>query len=210
MKKHLIFGIIIISSIILLNNYSINAQGNNKVKTFNESLQYEANNDYQKALDVLVKNSFGNNSYLMNMRLGWLYYKVEDYENSRKFYTAAISQQNNSIEARLGLTLPLGALNEWDDVTNLYLAILKIDVKNYYANLRLGQIYLNKGDYSNAKKYLERVFTLYPAEYEVNLSLGWTYLYLGEKQKAKQLLTSALMMNENDESATEGLKKLED
>ena len=180
------------------------------IKAFNESLQYEANNDYQKALDVLLKNSFGNNSYLINMRLGWLYYKNEDYENSRNYYTAAISQQNNSIEARLGLTLPLAALNKWDDVSNLYLAILKIDVRNYYANLRLGQIYLNKGEYANAKKYLDRVFSLYPADYEVNLSLGWTYLYLGEKQKAEQLLTSALMMSTNDESATEGLKKLED
>lgn len=209
MKKYILPVSILIAVIFIFGSCAANAQANGKVKAFNESIRYEANNDFSNALDVLIKSGGGNNSYLMNMRLGWLYYKNGEYNDSKERYSAALNQQKRSIEAMLGLTLPLAAMDEWDQVTSVYQSILKIDPVNYYANLRLGQYYLNKGEYQAAKSYLEKVFALYPAEYEINLSLGWTYLYLGEKQKAKELLTSALMMSENDKSATEGLKQLE-
>ncbi|MBZ0199561.1 MAG: tetratricopeptide repeat protein, partial [Ignavibacteriaceae bacterium] len=54
--------------------------------------------------------------------------------------------------------------------------------------------------------YLERVYKLYPGEYEPNLSLGYTYYYLGNNQKAKELLTKALMLSPNDSLAAAGLK----
>jgi len=209
MRKYFLLGMILFFLVFFQNYFTAIAQGNDKIKSFNQSIKYEANSDYKNALDVLLKNSNGNNPYLLNMRLGWLNYKNEEYKDSKKYYSAALSQNKSSIETMLGLTLPLSSLGEWNEVVNVYESILKIDSNNYYANLRMGQIYLNKGEYSNAKKYLEKVFALYPGEYEANLSLGWTYFYLGDKQKAKQLFITALMISENDESATEGLKQLE-
>ncbi|HKI77525.1 MAG TPA: tetratricopeptide repeat protein [Ignavibacteriaceae bacterium] len=202
----LLLIMILVFSLFLGKGYG---QSSDKIKAFNQSIKYESNNDYKSALDVLKKVTSENNSYLFNMRLGWLYYLNEDYKNSKKYYGSALTQSKNSIEAMLGLTLPLASLEEWDEVQNIYVSILKIDANNYYANLRLGQIFLNKGEYSTAKKYLEKMYLYYPSEYEVNLSLGWTYYYLGEKQKAKQLFSTVLMMSENDESASTGLKQLE-
>jgi len=208
MKKYQSPSLIMILFFLLISGISY-AQSANKTKAFNQSINYEAKNDYKNALDVLKKVAGENNSYLLNMRLGWLYYKNQDYNNSKKYYGSALIQSKSSIEAMLGLTLPLASLEEWDEVQDIYVSILKIDANNYYANLRLGQIFLNKGEYSTAQKYLEKMYLFYPSEYEVNLSLGWTYLYLGEKQKAKQLFNTVLMMSENDESASTGLKQLE-
>jgi len=88
----------------------------------------------------------------------------------------------------------------------LYGEIIKLDFNNYTANLRLGQILLNSSDFPNAKTFLEKVYNLYPGEYEPNLSLGYTYYYLGNILKAKMLLTNALMLSPNDSLATAGLK----
>ncbi len=60
----------------------------------------------------------------------------------------------------------------------------------------------------NAKKYLEVAYKHYSSCYEPNLSLGYTYYYLGDQENAKKLLTQALMLNENDSLAVQGLELL--
>jgi tetratricopeptide (TPR) repeat protein len=182
---------------------------NNKVKVFHNSLSFEDSNDYSKALNEMKKiHDEYKGDYLINMRMGWLYYNLKDYNSSKKYYNIALSINKNSIEGYLGLTLPLAALNEWDKVKNAYNEILKLDPNNYTANLRLGQIYLNSSDFNSAKKYLEKVYNLYPGYYEPNLSLGYTYYYLGDNSRAKNLLTTALMLSPGDQLASEGLKLL--
>jgi len=171
----------------------------------NRSVKFEEKGNYDNAISELQK-IYGDNSgnYILNIRLGWLYYNKKDYQKSRTYYTKALAINKNSIEAMLGLTLPLSGLNDWDAVKQTYNSILKLDANNYTANLRLGQIFLNAADYQQAKKYLEKAFTQYPSEYEPNLSLGWTCYYLGDKQRAKELFTSALMISENGTLAAQG------
>lgn len=210
MKKFMIISIMLILSIFILLSVSVNSQaGDDKVKGFNESIKYENEGNYDQAILSLTKIfSTNKEDYLINIRLGWLYYQKKDYTKSKEYYNNSIKINTSSIDAKLGLTLPLSALNEWDEIKKLYLEILNIDSKNYTANLRLGQIYLANADYMNAKKYLEIANKLYPSSYEPNLSLGWTYYYLGEYQSAKVLLTNVLMLNENDSLAVQGLELL--
>lgn len=175
------------------------------ISSTNRSIKHEEKSDYNNAISELQK-IYNDNSgnYILNTRLGWLYYNKKDYQKSKTYYTKALAINKNSIEAMLGLTLPLSGLNDWEGVKQTYTSILKLDANNYTANLRLGQIFLNSGDYQQAKKYLEKAFVLYPSEYEPNLSLGWTLYYLGDKQKAKELFTSALMVAQNDSLASQG------
>lgn len=177
-----------------------------KVKSFNESVKHENEGNIDKAIESLTATYNANkDNYLFNIRLGWLYYQKKDYSKSKEYYSAAVKINPKSIEAKIGLTLPLSAIGEWDKIKEIYFDILKIDVMNYTGNLRLGQIYLQNGDYNNAKKYLEIAHNSFPSYYEPNLSLGWTYYYLGNQDKAKILLTQALMLNEGDSLATVGL-----
>ena len=181
-----------------------------KVKAFNESIKLESDGKIDKAIEPLLKiYNTAKENYLITLRLGWLYYQKKDYPRSKDYYSEAIRLNPKSIDAKLGLTLPLSALNEWNKVKELYLDILKSNSMDYTANLRLGQIYLQNGDYNNAKKHLEIAYNTFPSYYEPNLSLGWTYYYLGIRDKAKILLTQALMLSEGDKLASEGLKLLE-
>ena len=208
MKKYMIISVVLISSIFIFLSVTVNSQaGDDKVKSFNESIRYENEGKYDQAISSLTKiYSENKDDHLINIRLGWLYYQKKDYTKSKEYYRNSIKLNTSSIEAKLGLTLPLSAMNEWDEIKKLYFEIINIDSKNYTANLRLGQIYLANADYMNAKKYLEVAYKNYSSSYEPNLSLGYTYFYLGDKTNAKKLLTQALMLKENDSLALEGLK----
>lgn len=208
MRKYIITGVLT-STIILLFFVSqlLSQQKDAKVTAFNSSIKYEYNRDYKNALSEIQKIYSDNKSnYLVNLRMGWLYYKLNDNKKSLEYYNNAIEINSGSLEAKIGITYPLSALEQWDKVVDTYKSILKADANHFTANLRLGQIYLARTDYSNAKKYLEKAHYNYPGEYEPNLSLGYTYYYLGNLQKAKELLTAALMLSENDALALAGLK----
>ncbi len=210
MKKYLSIGAILSIIVLLFFVVKLNSKtADEKVKSFNESIKHETNGNLDKAIESLKSiYSANKDNYLINIRLGWLYYQKKDYSKSKEYYSQAVNLNPKSIEAKLGLTLPLSANNEWEKIKELYLDILKINAMDYTANLRLGQIYLQNSDYNNAKKHLEIAYNSYPSYYEPNLSLGWTYYYLGSKDKAKILLTQALMLNEGDQLAEEGLKLL--
>ena len=207
MKKYLIISSVVISLIMLFFVINLSSKTpDEKVKSFNTSIRYEKEGNIDKAIESLTSiYAVNKDNYLLNIRLGWLYYQKKDYSKSKEYYSEALNIHPNSIETKFGLTLPLSAKNEWDKVKELYLNVLKIDAMNYTANLRLGQIYLQNSDYNNAKKHLEIAYNSFPSYYEPNLSLGWSYYYLGYKDKAKTFLTQALMLNEGDSLATEGL-----
>ncbi len=207
MKRFVLFSAFSALLIIVFFAADAATQSNDKVKIFHNSIIQENNKNYKNAIAEIMKIYDANkNSYTFNIRLGWLNYLNNDLENSVKYYKNAINIKPNSIEAYLGITLPLSKQNNWETVQNSYKNILKIDSKNYTANLRLGQIYLNNSDFSAAKNYLEKAFDQFPSEYEPNLSLGYTYYYLGNKSKANDLLTTAVMLNPDDSIAVAGLK----
>lgn len=178
-----------------------------KINSFNQSIKYESEGNYLKAIEVLSKVYEENkNDYLINLRLGWLYYSSGKFSESKTYYKKAVELSgSNNIEAMLGLTFPLSYLEEWAEIELIYNNILKIDSNNYTANLRLGQIYLNKADYKNAKAHLEKIYNYYKSDYEINTSLSWTYFYLGESKKAKELFINILMISEKDSLATIGV-----
>jgi tetratricopeptide (TPR) repeat protein len=208
MKNYIITGFLTSTIIILFFvTQLLSQQKDSRIIAFNSSVKYEIKGDYKNAASEIQKiYSENKNNYLINLRLGWLNYILKDYAKSLDYYNTALQLNKESIEAKIGSTYPLSALGKWDEIVEIYKNILKVDANNYTANLKLGQIYLERYDYATAKKYLEKVNKLYPAEYEPNISLGYTYYYLGNVQKAKELFTYALMLDENNSLALSGLK----
>lgn len=199
---------VVLLSTIILTNVVFSQQKDEKISAFNSSINEALKGNYQKAIDVLL-NIYKNNEndYLMNLRLGYLYYLQKKYDKSVEYYQKAIQlTQEKSIEPLLGITLPLAGQEKWDEVVKTYQKILSIDPNNYTANLRLGQIYFNRKEYSKAETLLKKVYNFYPSDYEANLYLGWTYFYLNRKSEAKFHFINTLMVSENDKSALEGLK----
>lgn len=187
---------------------SIYAQDNegSKIKAFTSSIDEESSYNYKDVLEPLLK-IYGQfkDDYLINLRIGWLYYQKKDFSNSVKYYSIADKLSNSSTEALLGLTLPYSSMNKWDEIETIYEKILDKDSRNYTANLNLGQIYFNSKNYLNSKIYFEKIFEDYPSDYSANLYLGWTYYYLGNSSKANKLFVNALIAQPGDKSAIEGL-----
>ncbi len=176
---------------------------------FEASIKLEHQKDYVKAASALRDvHSENKSEYLVNLRLGWLNYLKGDYEKSKQHYTTAVKSSKKNIEARLGLTLPLSALNEWDAVREVYKQIIVIDPNHYTANMRLGQGYLFLQDYSTSKKYFEKILEMYPSDYDSMIGLAWVNFYQKNTEKAEFLFHSVLEISPKDSSATQGLQLL--
>jgi tetratricopeptide (TPR) repeat protein len=211
MKTYVVMSSALVCGIlVLLSSNVLSQRKSGKTDAFHESLKQETAQDNTKSVQALESVYKENkDDYLLNLRLGWLNYLVKKHDESKNYYNQAFAlSKNKSIEALLGRTYPLSALDDWDGVAAMYTAVLKIDPMNYTANLHLGQILLNRSAYAEAKTYLEKAYAHYPGSYDPNLSLGWTYYYLGDRQKANALLTAALMLSPGDTLALKGLRLL--
>ena len=197
------------SLISIFTFYTSSAQNKLSIpQAFANSYLNEGNKEYTKAITDLMQ-VYDSKSYEINVRLGWLYYYMASYEESQKYYTLAIQLKPSSIESRLGYVLPASALAFWDKVLEQYLEILKIDDKNSTVNYFVGLIYFNKNDFSSAEKYFEKVYSLYPFNYDTVIILAFTEEKLKKSKEAKEYFNKALIFYPNDETALEGLKNLE-
>jgi len=173
-------------------------------EAFSKSYQAEYNKEYADAI-AEIDHIYSSDSYEINLRLGWLYYSNGDHVKSKNYYTNAINIQPRSIEAKLGLAYPIGALENWDELIILYNDILQIDPYNYTVNLRMATIYYYRKDFTKAETYGEKLSKLYPFDYSYNLILGKINLSLGNIIHAKEHLNAALLY---DPTATEVLDLL--
>lgn len=184
------------------------AQNYTKMReAFKESYTLENEGDYSGAIDK-VKEVFDEDSYEVNLRLGWLNYNAGMYTESASFYRRAISMMPYSIEAKFGLALPVYAQGNVKEVIRIYMDVLKIDSKNYTANYRLGSIYYGREDYTTAYSFLEKLVNMYPFDYDALHMFGWTNYRLGKMREAKVLFNKALMNQPNDDSAKKGLEMI--
>lgn len=180
--------------------FGLIAQSDNAVReAIKKSYDSEYQLKYQKAIEDLM-GVYEPTSYELNLRIGWLNYKAGKYTESINYYKKAITKMPLSIEAKLGIVYPLGALEKWEQVVDNYLAIVKIDAFNATANYRLALIYYNRGDYGNSWKYLQKYINLYPFDYDGNSLAGWVKYSVGKKEEAYVFFKKALMVNPYDTS----------
>ncbi len=172
---------------------------------FVKSYELEKAGNYTSAINTL-KTVYKSDSYIANIRLGWLFYLAKQYSESINYYEKTISLKPYAIEARFGCVKPLSATENWEKVKAQYVAILKIDPQNTVANYWLGVIYYNRKDYAGATKLFEKVVNLYPLDYDSVIMLAWSKLYSGKQSDAKVLFTHALILRPEDNSALSGLK----
>lgn len=177
-------------------------------QAFTNSYTFETNGEYTKAVDAL-KEVYQEDSYPINLRLGWLTYLSGLFTDSKAYYQKAIALQPMSLEAKLGFVYPAYALGNWEVVKKQYDDILAIDPNNTLALFRLGSIYYGRENYGEALALFEKVANLYPFDYDSNLMFAWTCLKLGKFREAKVLFQTALLIKPDDKSAREGLEMIE-
>ena len=196
-----------LSVIILTFSYCTKAQDAAVQSAFETSYALEKTGQYLKAANT-IKSVYNESSYEINLRLGYLLYENASYRESSKYYKKAVEIKPNSVEARLGYVLPLAVLASWDTVKIQYENILKIDPYNTTANYRMGLIYYYKADNTTALPYFEKVYSIYPFDYDNTLMYAWTKLKLNKTAEAKTLFNIVLLIKPKDASALEGLKAI--
>lgn len=171
---------------------------------FTNSFIFESKLMFPEAIKTM-KDIYSEKSYLINARLGWLYYLKQEYATSITYYQKAVALNPKATEPLWGLVLPQIALEKWADVETTYLTIVRFDPKNSLVNYRLGMIYYYKKNYTEALKYFDVTLTLYPLDYDAIVMSAWTNYFLGKKEEAKVLFNRTLLMYQTDPSSLEGL-----
>jgi tetratricopeptide (TPR) repeat protein len=196
---------IIVSLPLLLFAFVLKSQQSSEL-AFSKSYSFEYETQYAKAISALT--DLHEDSYQVDLRLGWLYYISKDYVKSEQWYKKAIALEPTSIEARFGLVLPQSATANWNSVLTTYLDVVKLDPNNSIANYRIASIFYARKDYLNAKAYVAKVLKLYPFDYDSNLLSGKILMALAKNADAKKYMIKALEYNPQSEEAKTALKKL--
>ncbi len=171
---------------------------------FSKSYAFESRGNFSDAITAM-KSVYQEDSYEINLRLGWVTYLAGLFTESTAYYQKAIKLKPYSIEAKIGFANPASALGNWDQVVAQYNEVLAIDPQNTTVNYRMGSISYGRKDYAKAEKYLEKVINLFPFDYDSMVLYAWTNYRLGKLREAQVLFNKALLIRPNDTSAKEGL-----
>lgn len=176
---------------------------------YHKSYRYERSQNYADAIKALspVVSAYPQ-GYTVNLRLGWLNYLIGSYANARTHYETAIKTAPDSLEAKLGHTLPLMAQERYDDAEVAAKQVLRIDPSNYLANLRLAFAYRLLKKLDAAEDLLNRMLILYPTD--ISLLTEYALIKVARKQNpdAKRVFNDILTLDPENVVAKAQLSKL--
>lgn len=178
-----------------------------KKDAFQKSYIQEATGEYVAAA-ISLKNVYEEDSYEINLRLGWLAYLAGSFSESKAYYNKAMNLMPYAVEPRFGYVYPAAAMGNWNEVISQYEKILEITPNNSVALHRMGLLYYGREDYENARKCFEKVVNLYPFDYDGLTMLAWSNFRLKNIRVATILFQKALLNTPNGSSALEGLDLL--
>ncbi len=194
--------------LFLITGAGLSAQNYSETKdAFQNSYIQEATGEFFGAVNSL-KSVYDEDSYELNLRLGWLSYQAGNFTDALAYYNKAISLMPYAVEPRFGIVYPGAAMGNWSMVVNQYEKILEITPNNSIAMHRLGLIYYGREDYETALPYFEKVVNLYPFDYDAITMLAWTHFKLKNTREAKVLFQKALLNTPGGTSAIEGMDLL--
>lgn len=154
-------------------------------RLWQESVTAENNGDSALAMEKLTAYArSGGDSYLSNLRAGWLNYSERKYDDAGRFYAAASKLQTNALNPRLGLLNVAQAKGDVAAATAAADAVLKIEPTNYRALMAYAWGCFQAKDYRRAGPTYLRVLSMYPEDQDAISGAAWCSLYIGQKREA--------------------------
>ncbi len=178
-----------------------------RLAAFSTSYEAEYFKKYAEAI-IAMDKIYAQDSYEVNLRLGWLHYQNGNYSKSDSYYKKAVELQPKSIEAKLGLANAISGLGNWDELMKLYEDILKLDPMNSSANYKLAYMLHSRRKMAQALDHIKIVLEHYPFDFDSNLLAGKIYISLGNITEAKTVLNRALTYNPKSFEVSNLLKGL--
>jgi len=178
-------------------------------KALYKSYQSEKEYKYDDAVKALAQILKANpQNYTLNMRLGWLYYMLGNYEYSKSSYQNAIKASPASIEAKTGCMLPLLALGKYNEVDDLTQQVLADDPGNYYAGLRYAYSLRMQGHFEQAYSVAMCLRKMYPSDTTVLTEVAMLKWAVNDTNAAKAAFNEILTLNPYNKFAKDMLEKL--
>ncbi|MBI3393266.1 MAG: hypothetical protein HY039_08765 [Nitrospirae bacterium] len=141
------------------------------------------------------------------LRHAWLNYLQGSHNEAVHKYTAALKVNPRSLDARLGLTLPLLAQQRWGEAAYHAKQVLAVSPWDYLANVRLMICEEGERKWEDLAKHAAEVALRYPADATVLVYLARAEAWLGHAGKAKTAYLQVLERIPGHVEATNFLKR---
>lgn len=149
------------------------------------SYQLESAGKYTEALnaiDGVAAN--GADAELKLLRRGWLYYLPGRFDESIREYRLAVERNPKSIDARLGLTLPLLAAKRWREAEQAARTVLELVPNSYAGQVRLATAQEGQQDWNGMLKTANALVTSFPSDATAFVYLARANAWLGKRSEA--------------------------
>ena len=138
-----------------------------------ESYRLEALTQYKSAAESLEKVIKDNPRHeFAILRHGWLNYLRGAHNESIRDYQKALDINPESLDARLGLMLPLIAQQRWREASSHAHKVLEVAPWNYYAHVRLMICEEGEKKWDTLAKHSRKVSQRYPSDATVLVYLA--------------------------------------
>jgi tetratricopeptide (TPR) repeat protein len=173
-----------------------------------ESYRLEALSQYDNAAKVMgsiIKNNPKNNFAVS--RRGWLNYLRGAHNDSIRDYQKSLDINPESLDARLGLLLPLIAQQRWREVSSNANKALKIAPWNYYAHVRLMISEEGEKKWDTLAKHARKVSQRYPSDATVLVYLARANDWMKNNKEARRAYERVLERVHGHIEATQYLSR---
>lgn len=151
-----------------------------------ESYRLEALTQYEsaaKSLDAVIKANPQHEFAIL--RHGWLNYLRGAHNESIRDYQKALDINPKSLDALLGLTLPLIAQQRWREVASYANKVLEVAPWNYYAHVRLMISEEGERKWDTLAKHAANVNQHYPSDATILVYLARANVWLKKDKEAR-------------------------
>jgi len=170
---------------VALSTSSYAAHAAEKSSPWQTSYALEASGQYEQAAAVLVPFlDHSASSEFALLRYGWLNYIQGHYNDAIRAYDRALSRNTRSIDARLGVTLPLLAQQRWREAAKFSKQVIGVSPWNYTAHERLLACEEGLKQWESMAKHARDLSSHYPSSATPYVYLARAELWLGNTDKA--------------------------
>lgn len=185
--RKVVFKILIVACKVFISNTALGSSA------WSKSYLMESQGNYKQASEALlpkIQNSVKSEFALL--RYAWLKYMEGDFNSSIQHYKDAISYNPNSLDARLGIMLPLMAQGRWREATLYGEQIISIAPWQYYAHVRIMACEAAQLLWHKLEKHAQLVNERYPSDVTVLLYLARAKSNLNKSKEAVAIYKKAL------------------
>jgi tetratricopeptide (TPR) repeat protein len=171
------------------------------------SYEREVAQDYPGAIEAMAPLSGRQSSDdFVVLRLAWLEYLNGDYNASIRDYRRALELNERSLEAMLGVTLPLLAQQRWREAAAQARSALGVAPYNYYGHVRLMVAEEGLQQWQALAEHASELSARYPSDATILVYLARARAWQGNVAAARAAYERVLERIPGHEEATAYLR----